>query len=473
MRKRSRIVALALAVGCSGFLAFSACSDDATVPSVDAGADGSTDAPALDAANDAPPNDATATDAGPTATLTVVVENRTKTPAVPIAGADVVFYDTNGDVVTKKTASDGKATATMHDGASITVVRGNEYPDYVEITSVLEVGLGETIAITDEPIGLAPDAQLALSADPPPLANGVEYRFFSGQGASGGHFVPNTYTTLTGYPLVDGTGFRFLGFAPASFAPIIDPTKYAVCTAPKNPDGGVTSCNVQTSDWGNVTPGPIALTGTAQVGPTKWVWELGQANGVGLYPMIHVDVAPASAALPPSYGRVPTSVAADVYVDGTLYFPGGKTSRVQRAPNTGTIAEDLSSYLPMITGATVSGPLDAPTIAFTTSAALPASFVGSHGIGGSASIDGGTRDTQWNVLYRGTSTSVTPPKLPAALAAYLPTTWTDVSVSAFASQQLDWAKERLNPAVHHRHVTRWRWSYPQTPFDARIVTFTK
>ncbi len=470
-----RLSVLLTVAGSTALLAsFGACGGepDPVVPG-DAAVEGASDASSSDVVDDGDATADAAFDAGPTALLTVVVENRLKLPVVPVAGADVVFYDTTGDVFVQKTDVTGHATATLHDGATITVVNGTEYTDYVELTSVLGVGLGETIAITDEPYKQAPDAQLQFKSDPPPLANGVEYRFYTGQGGSGGHFVPNTYTTQTAYPLVDGTGFRFLGFAPAAFQPTITPTKYAVCAATQVADGGVTSCTVPANGWADVAVGPLALVGTADPSATKWTWDLGHANGLGLYPMIHVDVPPTNAALPASYSRVPTNAAAFVHTEGTLWWPSnGKSFHTRRAANQGTVTEDFARYLPRLTGATVSGPLDAPTIAFTATAALP-TVVGSHWIEGSTSIDGGVRYTDWVVYHRTSKSSVTLPKLPAALASFLPTSWDIYRVALFDSAEIPWETIRTLPRAQQQRILGLRSAYPLTAFDARTTVYTK
>lgn len=306
-----------------------ACGEDSVIPTSETLPDGSLDVEAstdagataaLDGASDAP-------DAGPKGTVTVLIEDRLPAVHVPVQGQAVVFYDTTGTIVLGTTGADGRASALVHAGATITVVW--RQGDYTEIMSVVGVGLGETIDVTYEPIGLAPRATLDFqSVAPPGVADGVEYRFFDGQGGSGGAFVPNPYTRDTDFPLVDGTGFRLLGFAPATFAPSITPTKYAVGVVPKSLGGATSHGAVVAADWAAVENGPLVLAGTAPSTATTWGWDLGQANVDGLYPMLHVDSPPASAALPASYARVPTFAAADVIVVGTLGF--GASSRSVR-----------------------------------------------------------------------------------------------------------------------------------------------
>lgn len=445
---------------------------DATTSDAGNGSEGGTNHDAsADALADADTDaDAAAPDAGPVGTVTVVVVDRTAEPGTPVSGVTVLFHDTTGAILRATSDATGKASAELHEGASITAIRRYD-ATFVQITSVLGVSLGDTIDVGDDGLLFPEATKLNLNAAMPPgFPAGTQYRFFDGRGMTVGSATPNDTAASGGdSAFVDGDALRLIGMAPAPFGQVYTPTKYAVVSIPKLADAGPGTGNVVTGDWKDVETGTLSLTGAAPAAATSWTWALLYANRRGYYPLLSYNVA--TPTLPATFSRLPPAAVEHELVESSLVFAKSTSSHVRRFANAASISEDLGGYLPAITGASVSGAVAGPTVTATTASATTAS-IGYASLSGVKTVDAGEVETNWRVLHRRTSDAVTLPAIPADLADALPASWAEVSrLAHFDSAEVPWSVAHTDVSRQERRNNVWRYAYPATPFEARVVVY--
>jgi hypothetical protein len=435
-------------------LALAACGKVSTLTDAPVGSGSGADA--MTGGPDAPP----AIDADLHGPITVIV-NDTNAPATPLAGVPVVFVNPDGSVVAEPlTDANGKATATVLPGASVTAVYGGGTLS-VQLETVRAVAPGDTIVIG--PLsGAGGNPSGTFTATVPDYAGSVFYDVYGPCGSNTANAVGSgapTPVTLSMQDNCQQTTMDLVAIAKNS---------------DKTPDAWVEAKNVAYTDGGNATMGSgwqpfqtlslsfsnVAASSTSSI----YIMNMApDANGYQVATYGSTGTEPQTATL-----QVPGTATALVETDFTHNSGGGQQQMYDVVDGTKTTyAVDLSTaLLPYINFPT----LDPASGAVTVPGATTAGDILDVNVQFSRVINTQSTNFYWEIWTPPTG-SFTLPAMPADLATDYPATGDGVgqgTASLYAADAItDWAQVRghLFGALDAYYLGRtglgrFIWSYP-------------
>jgi hypothetical protein len=406
-------------------------------------------------------------DSGPTiGPVTVSVVDLTDKPQASI---DVYFTEPGGTVVKVATDATGKAVHQMSGGGSVFVAL-QETNMAVDMTSVLAVQPGDTIKVSPPPPSFVPPSTVGMltgsitaapaNVDAGPLTYTLD---FGGCGAfpsvSPNGPLPEAYSINITSDCVDAAkNVNFLAVAMDGSGNVV---AFEPVTVALGADAGQTQADVTT--W-QAPPTQKSMTFTGTLPPSldggsvsNFDVNVGFPKGALSFAQKSTNsfqTPPTQAlayALPPSTfaPNVQSSTSVQGYNNGIL-----ETYTLQhfvRAAQTGALSEDFGKLLPFISHTKITGPTTSPTLTWIQDAPLGTDAIGSVSLGGSHSPDGGQPyGVTWQIVFpaQSTTTSVTFPALPAAVAAIAaPDSWQVNQDELAVSAQVPYAIGHLYPTV--------------------------
>lgn len=396
---------------------------DASVPGLDAGTTDSGSLPDVVAQ----PDVVIPTEAGPTA-VNVLVTHPDKTP---VENVHVIFHDTTGAVLDEKTtANAGQVSAIVPADSQVTVVLGT--PMQPRLVTITGVQPGDNLlAIDSTPLEDLVNSKVAsvqsVTAGAP--LGTLFYEVSIGACSIQTGSFPTSISLLTKcigagtVPIVvrgmdDGSGTT--GFAYQKNVNLLDAGVPDGAAA----DSGLLAVSVEGA-WQDAAVGSqnVSIVNAPDSGFVT-VGFAEHANGVPVPQLAYVDpdggAADASFITHPGFADALQSEAFQVVRIGTGVSYNGIATR-EPATASGSRTHDLAQLLPRIEDAGIEdGGALRPIASWSPAASLASADGAIVQLAWNEAVDGGYVQGTWTIVVPPTATSVTPPILPAAYAAYAP-----------------------------------------------------
>jgi hypothetical protein len=429
-------------------------SEDAGIPAVDR--DGALELDASSDASPAPRDGATTSEgggeggpSGPSGPITVFVTNQVNSPQ---AGADVYFED---GVETKVTTdAQGIATATVHAGALVHVVitTSSAAAKRVDVTSIADVAPGDHIrVIGPEFTPVLPDyatvmGAIALPVGADQINTTINIYLPTACGASGGQ-TTNPDGSNRGYhyavkkTCLDAAGQVTILFENEDNGSGSPWTFKTVTPDPMTP----AIADIAVGDWSAADTVFFKATNNAPTGFTSVGRFDYSVRGAQVFSPRYNGNAK-NGFYPSGSATISPDHISDTYAQSSVNNETSFSGHQLRQAFNDAPSEDLSLYLPRLSGAAVSGALSNPIATWQTGSALSGDFSGIAALRGYNPAVG---DVYWTTVFHATAPTQTKfPSLPAAVAASSSSTgaWHLHEVSLYQSTQVTYATFHQNPS---------------------------
>jgi hypothetical protein len=402
--------------------------------------------------------------------VTVLVVDATNQPS---AGIDVYFNEPGGTVVKVTTGTDGKASHQQAAGGSIFVAlqvigSGPVMAPFsaLDMTTVLDVQPNDVIHVSPPGAGfVAPNTVGTLTGSitvQPTVADAGNLVYTLDFGNCGAFQTqpPSPYSwTITADCLDAAKNITFLAVATDTNTNAV--VAYQPVTVPLGADAGQTTADVTAWQLAGAQK-TMTYTGTINGvdggGLSNVDVELGFPKGALNFQRAFANNATQPPANPIAYTPPPAAFTpnvqthADVFGYDNTILETYVLEHYSRVPQNSALVEDFGKLLPFMHDNKLTGPNTSPTLTWVQAAPIGSDAIGSVSLGGTHSLDGGQPyNVNWQIVYpaQSTTTSVTFPAMPAAVAAIgsPDTGWTVNQNELAVSAQAPYALAHLYPTI--------------------------